>query len=85
MINKIKDLASNLHEEIRTIRRHIHQNPELSFQEFNTQKYVWQQLEDAGIVNKQKIADTGIVAVIEGKNPSKKVGSCMFGLKNSIL
>ncbi len=73
MINKIKSIASNLHEEIRTIRRHIHQNPELSFQEFNTQKYVWQQLENAGIANKQKIADTGIVAIIEGKNPSKKV------------
>ncbi len=73
MIHKIKDLASNLHEEIRTIRRHIHQNPELSFHEFNTQKYVWQQLEDAGIVNKQKIATTVIVVIIEGKNPSKKV------------
>lgn len=72
MINKIKDLASNLHEEIRTIRRHIHQNPELSFQEFNTQNYVWQQLEAIGIANKQKIANTGIVAIIEGKNPSKK-------------
>ena len=73
MINKIKDLASNLHEEIRTIRRHIHQNPELSFQEFNTQNYVWQQLEAIGITNKQKIANTGILAIIEGKNPSKKV------------
>lgn len=73
MINKIKDLASNLHEEIRAIRRHIHQNPELSFQEFNTQNYVWQQLEAIGIANKQKIANTGIVAIIEGKNPSKKV------------
>ncbi len=73
MINKIKDLASNLHEEIRTIRRHIHQNPELSFQEFNTQNYVWQQLEAIGITNKQKIANTGIVAIIEGTNPSKKV------------
>ncbi len=73
MINKIKDLASNLHEEIRTIRRHIHQNPELSFQEFNTQNYVWQQLEAIGIANKQKIANTGILAIIEGKNPSKKV------------
>jgi amidohydrolase len=73
MIDKIKDLASNLHEEIRSIRRHIHQNPELSFQEFNTQNYVWQQLEDAGIANKQKIANTGIVAIIEGKNPSIKV------------
>ena len=73
MINKIKDIASNLHEEIRTIRRHIHQNPELSFQEFNTQNYVWEQLDAIGIANKQKIANTGIVAIIEGKNPSKKV------------
>jgi len=73
MINKIKDLAYNLHEEIRAIRRHIHQNPELSFQEFNTQNYVWQQLDAIGIANKQKIANTGIVAIIEGKNPSKKV------------
>ena len=73
MINKIKDIASNLHEEIRTIRRHIHQNPELSFQEFNTQNYVWEQLDATGIANKQKIANTGIVAIIEGKNPSKKV------------
>lgn len=73
MIEKIKDLASNLHEETRTIRRHIHQNPELSFQEFNTQNYVWQQLDAIGIANKQKIANTGIVAIIEGKNPSKKV------------
>jgi amidohydrolase len=70
---KIKELASNLHEEIRTIRRHIHQNPELSFQEYNTQKFVWQQLEAIGIENKQKIADTGVVAIIEGKNPFKKV------------
>ncbi len=73
MINKIKSIANNLHEEIRTIRRHIHQNPELSFQEYNTQSYVWQHLEDAGIVNKTKLANTGIVALIEGKNPSKKV------------
>lgn len=73
MINKIKSLASDLHEEIRGIRRHIHQNPELSFQEFKTQSYVWQQLDEAGITNKQKIANTGIVAIIEGKNPSKKV------------
>lgn len=73
MINKIKSLASDLHEEIREIRRHIHQNPELSFQEFKTQSYVWLQLDETGITNKQKIANTGIVAIIEGKNPSKKV------------
>jgi len=73
MINKIKTLAANLHEEIRTVRRHIHQNPELSFHEFNTQQFIWNQLDDAGIMDKQKIAETGIVATIQGKNPKKQV------------
>ncbi len=73
MIHKIKALASELKEDIRTMRRHIHQNPELSFHEYKTQSYVWQQLENIGISNKIKMADTGIVALIEGKNPSKKV------------
>lgn len=73
MIDQIKSKAKELHEEIRKVRRHIHMNPELSFQEFNTQNYVWQALDNASIHNKQKIAGTGIVALIEGKNPSKKV------------
>ena len=73
MITNIKTLASEYHEEIRTIRRHLHQNPELSFVEYNTQKFVWEHLDKSNINTKQKIADTGIVAIIEGKNPSKKV------------
>ena len=72
MQEKIKSLANGLFLEIQSIRQHIHQNPELSFLEFNTQNYVWDLLEKAGIHNKQKIANTGIVAIIEGKNPSKK-------------
>ena len=66
-------MSVSMHEEIRTVRRHIHQNPELSFQEFNTCNYVWDQLDAAGIANKTRIAGTGIVALVEGRNPSKKV------------
>ncbi len=72
MIDRIKNMAGELHEEIRGIRRHIHQNPELSFKEYNTQKFVWEQLNKIGIDQKQKIADTGIVVLIEGKNPTSK-------------
>jgi len=70
---KIKELAKQQLEETISIRRHLHQNPELSYQEHNTAKYVAQQLKAIGIEPKTGVADTGITAVIEGKNPSKKV------------
>lgn len=72
----LKDKIHKLTEDIfsRTVqdRRHLHQHPELSFKEFETQKYIWQRLDEIGITNKKKVATTGIVALIEGKNPSSK-------------
>lgn len=53
-------------------RRYLHTNPELSFQEFNTQKYVAEQLKSMGITPTE-IANTGLVATIEGRNPDSKV------------
>jgi amidohydrolase len=69
---KIKKLSSDYHKEITVIRRHLHQHPELSFNEFQTCSYVEEQLGAIGITSKKRIAKTGIVALIEGKNPSKK-------------
>lgn len=69
---KIKQLAQENFEEIRACRRHIHQHPELSFQEFETAKFIQQKLTEYGIPFKANIAKTGIVAIIEGKNPSSK-------------
>lgn len=72
MINKIKDLASELQAELSAIRRHLHTHPELSFQEYDTARFVAEQLDKAGIPYRQGIAGTGILAWIEGKNPQKK-------------
>jgi amidohydrolase len=72
MIEKIKALAKEFANETVESRRHLHANPELSFQEFNTQKYVETKLLEMGIIP-TKIANTGLVAIIEGKNPTKKV------------
>jgi amidohydrolase len=55
------------------IRREIHQNPELSFQEFETQKLVENYLQNKLGLKTQRLANTGVVALIEGKNPQKKV------------
>ena len=54
------------------MRRHLHANPELSYQEYNTAKFVAAKLRSYGIDPKEGVGTTGIVALIQGKNPSKK-------------
>lgn len=71
-IERIKKLSADFLNEITGIRRHLHMHPELSFNEHKTCSYVEEQLNAIGITNGKRIAKTGIVALIEGKNPSKK-------------
>lgn len=70
---KIKQLAKDYAAEVVANRRYLHTNPELSFQEYNTAKFVAQKLKDIGLSPQEGIANTGVVALIEGRNPSSKV------------
>ena len=70
---KIQTLATQYLAETIEIRRHLHANPELSFQEFRTSDYIASKLKQLGIPYQQGIVKTGIVALIEGKNPTKKI------------
>lgn len=70
--NKIKELAKEYHEEIILIRRHLHQHPELSFEEVETGKFIAKKLKDYGIPYEHGIAKNGVVGLIKGKNPSTK-------------
>ena len=70
---KIKQLAKDYAAEVVANRRYLHTNPELSFQEYNTAKFVAQKLKDIGLTPHEGIANTGVVAIIEGRNPSSKV------------
>lgn len=72
VVNQIKLLAAEYFEEVIACRRHLHQHPELSFQEFETSAFIQKKLTEYGIPFRNNIAKTGIVATIEGKNPSKK-------------
>jgi hypothetical protein len=72
MINQIKHLAQLYFKEVVSFRRYIHQHPELSFEEFHTSEYVCKTLDKYSISYKQGIVKTGIIATIEGKNPTKK-------------
>lgn len=70
---KIRSLSKKYLPETTEIRRYIHANPELSFEEFNTSNYITSRLKQYNIPFTQGIVKTGIVALIEGKNPSKKI------------
>jgi hypothetical protein len=72
MIEKIKALAAKLHPEVVGFRRHLHAHPELSFKEYETQKFVEARLNALGVTKHSRLADTGVVALIEGKNPGKR-------------
>lgn len=51
-------------------RRHLHQNPELGFQEFKTAEFVRQRLESLGVTDIQTgIAVTGVTGKIVGTAP----------------
>ena len=72
LLEKIKALSNSIAEETVANRHHLHMHPELSFQETATQAYVEKQLNAWGIPN-SRLANTGVVGIIEGKNPGKKV------------
>lgn len=67
----IKSLASTYFEEYRSIRQHLHANPELSFKEFETSKFVQAQLTSLGIPF-TILGETGVIGIIQG-NPSTRV------------
>lgn len=69
---KIKDLAKKYADEFIEIRHHLHAHPELSYQEFETGKYVQSKLQSFGIPFEVK-ATTGILGIIKGKNPDSRV------------
>lgn len=69
---QIQSLAAALQPELLSTRRHLHMHPELSFHEFKTSAYIAERLQEMGIRFQDKVAGTGLVGIIEGKNPSSR-------------
>ncbi len=72
MLEKIKGLAKQYAAEFIEVRRHLHAHPELSYQEFETSKFVQEKLADWNIPFEIK-ATTGVVGLIKAKNPGKRI------------
>ena len=72
LIDKIKSLAKQYHEEFVGIRRHLHAHPELSYKEFETSKFIHSKLAEWKIPF-EVIATTGVLGIIKGKNPDSRI------------
>ncbi|MCR5888627.1 M20 family metallopeptidase [Hymenobacter sp. J193] len=72
LLSRLKTLAAEAAAETVALRQHLHTHPELSFQEFNTAAFVTEQLRQLGL-SPQPMAKTGVVALIEGRNPASRV------------
>ncbi len=62
----INAVSDRLFDELIAIRRQIHANPELAFEEYATAKLVADRLAAAGIEHETGVGKTGVVALIEG-------------------
>ena len=71
--DKVRQLAQEFHNDIVAIRRHLHEHPELSYQEKQTGRFIADQLEAMGISYEHGVADNGVVGLIHGRNGSDKV------------
>ncbi len=67
----IQQLAHQYKDDFIEIRRHLHAHPELSYQEYNTSDFIKEKLSEWNIPF-TAMATTGVVAVIEGKNPQSR-------------
>jgi carboxypeptidase Ss1 len=60
-------------DEIISIRRRIHEDPELSYQEFKTAKFVEDKLRSLGVTVRSHVGGTGVVGILKGATRGKVV------------
>ena len=73
MKEQIQNLSEEFFDEIVSVRRHLHMNPELSFEEYETSKYIKQLLLSWKIDYKDDFENNGISVLIKGNSPNSRV------------
>src|SRR5690625_3069223 len=75
-MSKVKELYQELKinfDDIVATRRYLHENPELSFQEEKTARYIAEQLRALDIEVKENVGGNGVLGMIKGENPGKTI------------
>lgn len=73
MLDEIKELTATIAPRLIEIRRHLHQHPELSGQEYQTSAYVAGVLSSCGLHAEENIGKTGVMANLEGTGEDDRV------------
>lgn len=73
MIKEWHEQAEQMYQQMVEWRRHLHKNPELSFQEVETAKMIAGILESYGIEVRTGVGGNGIVGKIYGDKPGKTI------------
>lgn len=71
LLEKVLKIRDEYLDKIIAIRREIHKNPELGFEEFKTSNLIKESLESMGINDIKEMATTGLVVVIDSGKPGK--------------
>ena len=69
---KLTEVISQSSDELTELRRKLHSEPELSWEEENTTRFVCEYLENLGI-SYRRTEPTGVIAEIKGGKPGKTV------------
>ena len=72
MLSEIKNIAETFAPRLIEIRRHLHANPELSGEEYQTSAYVAGVLSSCGISVKEAVGKTGVVGELAGSGRDRR-------------
>jgi amidohydrolase len=73
MLSEIKHIAESLAPRLVEIRRHIHANPELSGQEYQTAAYIAGVLSSCGLSVQEAVGKTGVKGELPGKGSDRRI------------
>src|SRR5690625_2290102 len=73
MFTKIQSLLDENYDEMVSIRRYLHENPELTFKEYKTAKYIADFYANLNIPFEENVGGNGVVATLKGGKPGKTV------------
>ena len=70
----IRSLVDTYEEQLKEIRHYLHENPELSFEEYKTAQYIREALTQMGISLQEGITGTSTVGILKGAEPQNLGG-----------
>ncbi len=71
--NELSRVIDELLDEVVTLRRHLHQNPEVSGEEYETSLHLYRLLGDAGFTVRMGIEGCGVLAELADDHPGPRI------------